>query len=132
MSKISKISDIVEQTIIIPHFELIQRSERESLFRFFDRGNINGAVVRAVICICDESRITQELSLFDLALRMINSTESVSFSSSLQEIVSNAKKMMKYVDLTICYDTQSFPLRTVQRMFSTGRKHTVKDIFLMT
>lgn len=100
LSKASKIPDIAEQTIIIPHFESIQRSERESLFRFFERGVINGAVVRAVICICDESRVTQELSLFDLAVRMNNSHEFVSFNSSLLEIVSNAKKMIKSIEIT--------------------------------
>ena len=35
------------------------------------------------------------------------------------------------VDLIICYDTQSSPLRTVQRMGRTGRKRAGKVIFLM-
>lgn len=36
------------------------------------------------------------------------------------------------VDLIICYDTQSSPLRTVQRMGRTGRKRAGRVIFLMT
>lgn len=36
------------------------------------------------------------------------------------------------VDLIICYDTQSSPLRTVQRMGRTGRKRAGHVIFLMT
>jgi len=36
------------------------------------------------------------------------------------------------VDLIICYDTQSSPRRTVQRMGRTGRKRAGKVVFLMT
>lgn len=36
------------------------------------------------------------------------------------------------VDLIVCYDTQSSPLRTVQRMGRTGRKRDGKVIFLIT